>query len=267
MIMGTTLKLRLKTVIHVALALLAAYGSSLSAAAQEAKLQNPFETDHDCSASKFSKRPLAKLAEEICLRHNQDQTAVWISPPESFKHLSMDEWGIERKNIKQNNRRWAEKVIQTHGYPGFDKVGKDASDDFWAFAQHADFDTDFQIFALNAMKKEVDKNNASKRVYALLIDRVRINTQQPQIYGSQTWYNQLTGQVLPRETETPVELNARRAKMELDPIEEYINSMTVLHYGMNKDTLQKNGIMIAPQFSHGEMIKLYKEGKLPAAQP
>jgi len=238
-----------------------AFSHAEGPAADATAKENPFHME-DCPNDYPSTLAMADLAQEICRRANQDQIAVWVHPPKSLDHLNSEQWMQHKEGMYKENRIWAETVIREHGYPGNDMVGEKASSRFWLMLQHADFDPEFQIYALSELKKQVDKNNASKRNYCYLIDRVRTNTQQPQVYGTQVSYNFSTGQALPRNLENPSEVNIRRAAMDLEPIEDYINDTTQLHYQMNQASLEKKGIMKPPQFAAGELVELYKNGSL-----
>lgn len=135
-----------------------------------------------------------------------------------------------------------QKILSDYGYPGFDLVGKQGSRDFWLLVQHLDKWPDFQQNVLDAMKKQVLKKNASTGDYAYLTDRVRLNTNRNQLYGTQVSYNTDSCQAVPRPTENSEFLNKRRKEVGLDSIEEYLNKMSELHFRMNKDNYEKSGI-------------------------
>lgn len=231
-----------------------AEGSAVDATIKE----NPLHME-DCANKPSSTLAMADLAQEICRRANQDQIAAWAYPPKSLDHLSSEQWMQHKEGMYKENRIWAETVIREHGFPGYDMVGESR---FWLLLQHADLDPEFQIYALSELKKQVDKNNASKDDYCYLIDRVMLNTGQSQVYGTQVSYKLSTGQALPRNLEKPSEVNIRRAAMDLDPIENYINDTTQFHYQMNQASLEKKGVMKPPQFAAGELVELYKNGSL-----
>lgn len=237
------------------------FSQAESPEAEAQRKKNPFHME-DCANDYPSTLAMADLSQEICHHANQDQIAAWASPPKSLDHLSSEQWVQHREGMYKENRIWAETVIREHGYPGNDMVGEKASSRFWLILQHADFGPEFQVYALSELKKQVDKNNASKGDYCYLIDRVRINTQQPQVYGTQVSYNLSTGQALPRNLENPSEVNIRRAAMDLEPIEDYINDTTQFHHQINQALFEKKGIMKPPQFAAGELIELYKNGNL-----
>ncbi len=123
------------------------------------------------------------------------------------------------------------KMFDKHGFLGYDKVGKEGSNNFWLLVQHADKHPSFQDSVLTKMKIEADKGNASLSNYAYLIDRVRVNTKQLQVYGTQMQLNSTKTSYEPLPTVEPDKLNDRRKQVGLKTIEEYIQTMNKYHYG------------------------------------
>lgn len=107
--------------------------------------------------------------------------------------------------------------------------------------QHSDKDVDFQSRILEKLKIEVENKNADGSNYGLLTDRVKINRGEKQIYGTQVTYN-AQGQAYPKSLVDSVNVNKRRAEVGLDPIEQYLNIMTEMHFEMNTETLKSRGI-------------------------
>jgi hypothetical protein len=154
-------------------------------------------------------------------------------PPEGNNSLSQKEW---KDSIYRAHQSILEKVLDDHGYPGFNMVGKRGSQLYWAMVQHSDFDPSFQKRVLDSMYVEVQNNNADPRNYAYLTDRVNLNFNKDLVYGTQLTYNLITGQAHYKTTIDPENLNKRRAEIGLEPIEDYLEQMT-------KDHLQNNSII------------------------
>ncbi|MFO0357756.1 MAG: DUF6624 domain-containing protein [Sphingobacteriaceae bacterium] len=127
------------------------------------------------------------------------------------------------------------KIIEKFGYPNFDLVGEESSNNFWALVQHQDRHISFQDSVLKLLKKEVDNNKASKSNYAYLVDRLLVNKNKKQIYGTQVRLNRKGDTYEPEPVKDKKNLNKRRAEMGLTPIEEYIKKMNTKFFG----TLQK----------------------------
>lgn len=84
--------------------------------------------------------------------------------------------------------------------------------------QHADLATQENYFPL--LQESVDKGESSQSDAAMLQDRILMRQGKKQIYGSQVVFNKTGGQEFyPIEDEKNV--NLRRAKVGMQPIEEY----------------------------------------------
>lgn len=131
------------------------------------------------------------------------------------------------------------KTIEEHGFPSFELVGKTSSHNFWLMVQHSDFDVKFQKKVLKLMLKEVRRQNASAQNYAFLVDRVKINTDEPQLYGTQITVNDANKGYELKPVYKPDELNQRRKEIGLPPIEEYLEKANKMFFELNKDKIKK----------------------------
>lgn len=125
-------------------------------------------------------------------------------------------------------------LFDKYGFIGIDKVGSVSANNFWLMVQHADKYPAFQDSVLRKMKVEAEKGNASMLDYAYLVDRVKVNTGQLQIYGSQMTLNSTETSYEPKPVFEPNKLNERRKLVGLDSIEEYINTMNEHYRGTLK---------------------------------
>lgn len=76
-------------------------------------------------------------------------------------------------------------IVMEHGWPTTDLVGEEASSAAWLVAQHADFDVAFQQQALGLLRSAVEQGQADPTELAYLTDRVAVNLDEPQTYGTQ----------------------------------------------------------------------------------
>lgn len=126
------------------------------------------------------------------------------------------------------------RIFKLYGYLGYRLVGKESSHNFWILVQHADIDPSFQDSVLKKMKIEADSANASLAEYAYLTDRVKVNTGQLQIYGTQMMLNATKSSYVIKPTIEPESLNERRKSVGLKPIEDYIKLMNERYFGTLK---------------------------------
>ncbi|MCO5267507.1 MAG: hypothetical protein M9897_01255 [Brumimicrobium sp.] len=125
-------------------------------------------------------------------------------------------------------------IFYKYGFPNYDLVGQEGSNNFWLLVQHQDSYPNFQDSVLTKMKIEVNNNKASSVNYAYLVDRVKINTGKQQVYGTQMELNKEQTSYIPLNVMAPEKLNERRASVGLISIESYIEIMNKRYFGSLK---------------------------------
>ncbi len=122
------------------------------------------------------------------------------------------------KLIDSTNLLQVETLISKYGWLGKSFVGAKGNNTIFLVIQHSDLKTQEKYFPM--MQKSVDISESRPSDLALLQDRILMRQGKNQIYGSQVVFNKTGGQEFyPIEDEKNV--NQRRAKVGLQPIEEY----------------------------------------------
>jgi hypothetical protein len=116
-------------------------------------------------------------------------------------------------------------IFKAVGYPDLKESGGSGPSYFWLLVQHQDNHPTFQDSVLVAMKPVVDSGEVSGILYAMLLDRVRLNTGKPQVYGTQTVFNTDSNAYVMALCEDPEHVNERRKSVGLGPIEAYLESI------------------------------------------
>ncbi|MFD2567330.1 DUF6624 domain-containing protein [Pseudotenacibaculum haliotis] len=181
------------------------------------------------------------LANELEKMAEVDQIAAYI-PQGEYKKLSTEDWNAFKDSVFTTHQKRIKELFDQHGFLGFDLVGKEGSSNFWVMVQHSDHNPAFQKAVLEKMKQEVLKKNAHSREYGLLTDRVNINSGLPQVYGTQVDYNWEICQAYPITLQDSANVNQRRKEIGLEPIEEYLNRMSEMHFEINKASFLQKGI-------------------------
>lgn len=181
------------------------------------------------------------LADELNEMAKLDQVAAYI-PQGEHKDLSPEEWKAFKLKTFETHQRRLEELLNLHGFVGYDKAGKEGSDNFWLMTQHCDHDPEFQLSVLEKMKAEVEKNNASSSKYAMLVDRVNLNLGKQQVYGTQVSFDLDTCQAYSRNLADKEQVNVVRKQVGLDPLEVYLNEMSTAHFTMNQARYVEMGI-------------------------
>ena len=182
-----------------------------------------------------------ELADELKRMAKIDQIAAYI-PEGEYKKLSKKEWNTFKDSVFTTHQKRLSMIFKKNGFIGIDMAGDEGSMNFWLMVQHSDHNPDFQKEVLEKMKIEVDKGNADPSNYGLLVDRVKLNKGQAQVYGTQVRYNMHTGQAYPKKLADSITVNERRKSIGLEQIEIYLNEMSKMHFEMNKEGYIKIGI-------------------------
>lgn len=132
-------------------------------------------------------------------------------------------WG---RGVDESNTQRMKEIVEEFGWPTISKFGLQASKDAWLLVQHADLDPEFQEHCLTLMKEAGD--DVPQNLVAYLEDRVRVNTGQPQLYGTQFTVDD-EGVFGPRPIEDAENLDLHRTSMGLEPFKEYESRMIKLN--------------------------------------
>lgn len=203
-------------------------------ACKEVKTQS-VEKEQEEQQVHFDQALATKLAEMTAV----DQ--LYAGTPQGKYEGDWDAWMVLRDSVNRVHQKFLKEIIDTSGYPGFDRIGESGESDFWVMVQHSDFDPAWQEEVLALLIVEAKANNAATAHVGLLTDRVRVNTGRPQLYGTQRHFNELQ-QAYIKDLEDREHVNERRAALGMETLEEYLNEATLFHFEINKEHFEKQGI-------------------------
>jgi predicted esterase len=205
------------------------------------------------------------LKNELANMVQLDQVVASNSkPPEEYSDLTQTKWESFKDSIFKVHKIKLENILNEHGYPGFNKVGEMGEFHFWLLAQHCDFDPSFQKRVLDSMKIHVKNQNASPTNFAYLTDRYQLNIGEKQLYGTQVKYDNY-GKAYSKSIQDSIMVNKRREEIGMPQLEYYLNNMSVQHYEMNEENLNKRGIM-SPSLYCQKDDSVWSKGKLLSKQ-
>ncbi len=124
-----------------------------------------------------------------------------------------------------NELRLTAIIEQLGDYPGLDVVGESQKNTAWLVIQHAPIEYQERYYPL--VEKAVDEGQLARGDWAYLVDRMRMNSDEKQVYGSQMRLREDKNGYEIYQLEDPFNVNKRRAAVGLGPIEEYIE-----HWGI-----------------------------------
>jgi len=108
-------------------------------------------------------------------------------------------------------------ILRNHGWPSRFEVGDDGAHAFWLLVQHAD--SGFMSECLPKMERAVRRGEAAARDYAYLLDRVRMQRGEAQVYGTQ-FRIEADGQLRLYPMVDPDQVDERRRKVGLPSMAE-----------------------------------------------
>lgn len=183
------------------------------------------------------------LYDELKAMAKTDQFAAYkLYTPEGKNLMSPARRETYKDSVFRTHKKRLEAIFNQYGYPGYDLVHKNGEANFWLMVQHCDFAPVFQQKILKAMLTQVQQGNAGRKHYALLTDRVRINTGKKQLFGTQIQYDLSIGKPYPKPLEDEANVDKRRKKIGLEPLNKYLNDISEIHFTMNKQLYLKKGI-------------------------
>jgi len=170
--------------------------------------------------NKALQRELLKMGKED-QRHRNRMTSLMkkgLKDPKAQKTLAKiaaAQDAIDRRCISR-----LREIIQQHGWPGIDLVGREASSAAFLILQHAELSDQKRYFPM--LKAAAEQRNASAADAAMLEDRILMREGKPQIYGTQLRTNDITGKLELWPIAEEESVDSRRAAVGLPPLVEYL---------------------------------------------
>lgn len=133
-------------------------------------------------------------------------------------------------HVDRDNTAFLQGVVARKEWPTVSRDGREAANDAWLLAQHADDEPAFQRAVLTLMEPLVAAGEASGSNYALLWDRVALAEKRPQRYATQ-FDTTKDGCLAASRTEDHPGVDRRRAAMGLKPLQRYADELAALYHG------------------------------------
>lgn len=161
----------------------------------------------------------------------KDQTIRGNIMSDIISKYEIDTTGIKTKydwsnpdevNVDELTRNQLKEIFKEYGFPTRELIGQDAMDGVFYIIQHSDGDKEWQKSQLPNIELVVKKGVFSGQKYAYLYDRIKVNSGENQLYGTQF---KMVDPSTNRYELVPVknlpDLNKRRKEMGMMPIELY----------------------------------------------
>jgi len=167
------------------------------------------------------RRKLIKELDEIYVSDQSIRKQIGqISKEYGWESPEMKEANKEMNELDSVNLIRVTHILDSIGWQGKRRFGDLGSLAIFLVIQHSDLVT--QEKYLPMIRGATKKGQVRKSNLALLEDRVALGQGKKQIYGSQIWRNEETGQFYVAPIEDPDNVDKRRKKMGLRSMAEYV---------------------------------------------
>lgn len=146
-------------------------------------------------------------------------------------------YGLQSKQVKnvlkkigkidKKNQRYVTKLIDKHGWLGYDIIGNNASTSLFIVIQHSDLPIQQKYLPL--MRDAVKDKKARPDDLAMLEDRVLVREGKQQIYGTQVKYDSLENKYGFFPIADEINVDKRRAAIGLMPLAEYAKHWNIIY--------------------------------------
>ncbi|WP_020571430.1 DUF6624 domain-containing protein [Neolewinella persica] len=124
--------------------------------------------------------------------------------------------------VDERNRNRLKEIFKEYGFPTKKLVGKDAMQGIFLMIQHSDRDKEWQKSQLSNIEKSVKNGDMNGQSYAYLYDRIKINSGEKQLYGTQFANVDPINKIVElADTEDLDNLDKRRMEIGMMPIQMY----------------------------------------------
>lgn len=145
--------------------------------------------------------------------------------------ISEKEISLKLKSIKASNYYYIKALLNCNIIPNTKDFRFQTVHNFWLLVQHQDANVDLQRSVLDEIEIYMKLNQFPKNDYAYLKDRVLINSNQKQLYGTQCYANREKGTFEIKPCHDLEGLSIRRKNMNLIPLQDYIQIMNDRYFG------------------------------------
>lgn len=132
-----------------------------------------------------------------------------------------DGYSDDMEAVHLENAAELDRLIEEHGWPGVSLVGEEGCEAAWLVAQHTISRPEMQRRFLDELAAAIAAGEAPPWQLAYLTDRIRVNSRQRQIFGTQLDWDD-SGELSPGPIEAPGEVDKRRAEVGLVPLAEAV---------------------------------------------
>jgi hypothetical protein len=136
------------------------------------------------------------------------------------------------QQVDMENTTWLKELVAREGWPTTAKVGAEASKSAFLILQHAVHDPGFQRMMLDTISTAYQAGEVDGQSYALLYDRVTVQSGGKQRYGTQMQIR--NERIVFDPIEDSSKVDSLRASVGLPPLAEYRRVLDSVYFGKKK---------------------------------
>jgi len=178
-----------------------------------------------CSGVPIENSEDKELQNEIMKMYVDDQAVRGNLMEDIISKYNIDKSEITKDNgvtVDERNRNRLKEIFKEFGFPNSKLIGRDAMQGIFFIIQHSDGDKEWQKLQLYNIEKAVENGDMVGQKYAYLYDRIKINSGEKQLYGTQfAKVDPINKTVELADTENVKDLDKRRMKIRMMPIDMY----------------------------------------------
>jgi hypothetical protein len=160
---------------------------------------------------------ITALRVELLDRGHRDQAA---RDSVFGRGMEFDSSALRRmQQVDMDNTQWLKELVAREGWPTTARVGEEASKSAFLILQHAVHDPEFQRMMLDTIAQAFARGEVDGQSYALLHDRVAVQSGGRQRYGSQAQLR--NGRIVFSPMEDSSKVDSLRRTVGLPPLAEY----------------------------------------------
>jgi hypothetical protein len=185
---------------------------------------------------------ITKVLENI-YQIDQEPRIVIDSMVKKFGYgsVEMEQHWKKITEIDSINSTIVSNLIDSYGWLSISQTSEKANSTLFLVIQHSNVKTREKYLPI--LKKAVEQGKAKPKDYAYLFDRTLLDQGKFQVYGSQL-IGAKKGEFILYPIQDEINLNVRRAKIGLEPIEEYVKGLVAKPYILPNKDQYKNKIVV-----------------------
>lgn len=168
-----------------------------------------------CTVSK-TRMDYPKIAKEIIELQNAD---LELRDKLIQNGQLSDGYNKEMEAMHNRHAEILNNIIEKHGFPTVEKVGKEANEAAWLVIQHSIGQPEFMKKCAVLLEKAANENQADAKHLAYLTDRIAVFEDRVQLYGTQFDWD-AGGEMSPKPFDDLEKVNFRRKTIGLNSLEE-----------------------------------------------